>query len=151
MTLPDRLSALLPDLRRLAGALTGSPKARADDLVLRALHQFLRDAPPQEAGQIKGRLQGLLIRLVELRPLEPCPASMDPMERALRDLPAGHRAALILVDVERCSYAQAAQVLGISRNVFMGRLATARQRIAQQMQEAPQGHQHNPSHLRLVQ
>jgi RNA polymerase sigma-70 factor (ECF subfamily) len=67
----------------------------------------------------------------------------------LVDLPASHRAALILVVVEGCSYEEAAQTLGISRPVLMGRLTAARHMLARSLEDMKSGAIREP-YLRLV-
>ena len=150
--MPDAsaLSPLLPGLRRFASALMGSPKAPADDLILRAIHHIQHEAPPEDEAQLHSALRAALARLAqgERLPAEAQPA--EGLEKALLDLPAGHRAALVLVNVEHCSYAQAAELLGISRNVLIGRLASARQMIARQMQDATPMRRQGAPYLRLV-
>jgi DNA-directed RNA polymerase specialized sigma24 family protein len=143
------LPALLPDLRRFAAALTGSPKARADDLVLRALHQVLREAPVADEAQLKQAMRAGIVRLARNRPESALTKGAGALETALRELPVMHRAALMLINVEHCSYDEAAQVLGISRAVLIGRLTAARQIIARHMQEDSRGSARAPF-LRLV-
>lgn len=150
MSIAATLSGLLPSLRRLAAALIGSPRAPADELVLRALHQMLREPPPENEAGLKAVLQARLARLAEMRPAPALTPPAQGMERALLELPASHRAALVLVCVERCSYAEAAKALGISRNVLIGRLASARQMIARHMQDEAQGRRASAPYLRLV-
>ncbi len=134
--MPDAtaLFPLLPGLRRFASALLGSPKAPADDLVLRAIHQIQHDAPPEDAAHLRSALLAALAGLAQCEPLPEEAHPAEGLEKALLDLPVAHRAALVLINVENCSYAQAAQLLGISRNVLIGRLASARQMIARRMQ-----------------
>lgn len=43
------------------------------------------------------------------------------------------RAPLVLREFERCSYAETASILGVSEATVRGRLARARQQLAQQM------------------
>ena len=151
MTASARLSAHLPSLRRFAAALCGTPKGQADELVLRALHATLRDPAPENGVVLYRKLRTRLASLAQLRALpHPSPiAQSHPWEAALVDLPAGHRAALILVSVEGCSYEEAAQILGISRPVLMGRLTAARQMLARNMDKVTTG-THRAPYLRLV-
>ena len=151
MTAAARLSAHLPSLRRFAAGLCGTPKGQADELVLRALHATLRDPAPENGVVLYRKLRTSLASLAQLRALpRPMPSTQaHPWESALVDLPAGHRAALILVAVEGCSYEEAAQTLGISRPVLMGRLTAARQMLARQMDDMNTGTLRAP-HLRLV-
>ena len=144
------LAPLLPGLRRLASALMGSPKAPADDLVLQAIHHIQHDAPPADEDHLRSALQAALTRLAQGQPYSERAQPVEGLEKALLDLPAGHRAALVLVNVEHCSYAQAAQLLGISRNVLIGRLASARQMIARQTQDAMPMRRQGAPYLRLV-
>ncbi len=151
--MPDTasLSAHLPSLRRFAAALCGAPKERADELVLRALHAVLRDPPAKNEALLCRKLRATLAHLAQIRALpRPAPqAQTHPWETALIDLPAGHRAALILVSVEGCSYEEAAQTLGISRAVLIGRLTAARLMLARRMDEMKGGAIRAP-YLRLV-
>jgi RNA polymerase sigma-70 factor (ECF subfamily) len=142
---------LLPDLRRCAAALCGTPKGQADELVLRALHNLWREKLPENEGGLRRKLRASLTRLAQIRalPRPPSGTGAHPWESALVDLPAGHRAALILVTVEGCSYEEAAQILGISRPVLMGRLTAARQMLARSTQDMDTGMRRAP-HLRLV-
>ena len=146
-----RLSAHLPSLRRFAAALCGTPKGQADELVLRALHATLRDPVPENGAALYRKLRTRLASLAQIRALpRPAPhAGAHPWESALVDLPASHRAALILVVVEGCSYEEAAQTLGISRPVLMGRLTAARHMLARSLEDMKSGAIREP-YLRLV-
>ena len=151
MTAVARLSAHLPSLRRFAAGLCGTPKGQADELVLRALHTTLRDPAPENGVVLYRKLRSSLANLAQLRALpHPVPSTQaHPWESALVDLPAGHRAALILVAVEGCSYEEAAQTLGISRPVLIGRLTAARLMFARRMDGVTGGAMRAP-YLRLV-
>ena len=151
MSTAPSLSVLLPSLRRFATALSGVPKGRADELVLRALHSVLREPPAESEAVLCRKLRASLTSLTQIRALpRPTPsAQAHPWEAALLDLPVAHRAALILVSVEGCSYDEAAQTLGISRAVLMGRLTAARHMLTNSLEDARPGAIHAP-HLRLV-
>lgn len=145
------LCVLLPSLRRFAAALSGAPKGRTDELVLGALHSVLREPPAESQAVLRRKLRSRLTSLTQGRalPLPTPSAQAHPWEAALLDLPAAHRAALILVSVEGCSYEEAAQTLGISRPVLMGRLTAARHMLTNSLQDAPSRAIRAP-HLRLV-
>jgi RNA polymerase sigma-70 factor, ECF subfamily len=51
--------------------------------------------------------------------------------RAIRQLPWGFREAVVLVDLQERSYAEAAQIAGVELNTLRTRLHRARQRLAQ--------------------
>jgi DNA-directed RNA polymerase specialized sigma24 family protein len=148
---PPSLYVLLPSLRRFAAALSGAPEGRADELVLRAIHSVLREPPAESEAILCRKLRAQLTSLTQIRalPRSTPGAKAHPWEAALLDLPVVHRAALILVSVEGCSYDEAAQTLGISRAVLMGRLTAARHMLANSLQDATSSAIHAP-HLRLV-
>jgi len=150
---PDALTRFLPDLRRFAAALTGSPRSRADELVLRALRDVMVKAPEAGDGagddQLKRGLRANLAHLAHVQvPRHPA-ANANAFETALLDLPSTHRAALILICVEDCTYEEAAQTLGVNRAVLIGRLAAARQLMARRLQEEARSDE-APPYLRLV-
>ena len=97
--MPDAtpLSPLLPDLRRFAAALMGASHAAADDLVLRALREVLRDAPEADQASLRRLLRACLVRLASNRPQPALPEGAEALEQALGALPILHRAALLLV------------------------------------------------------
>lgn len=57
----------------------------------------------------------------------------DTVWAAIRELPWGFREALILVDLQERSYAEAAQIAGIELNTLRTRVHRARARLAQQL------------------
>jgi RNA polymerase sigma-70 factor, ECF subfamily len=146
----DQLVAVLPRLRRFARGLTGSA-ADADDLVqaaceraLARAHQFqegtrfdswmfrivqtiridqirsrdVRKEEPEAEGERIGSDEP--VRRVEAR------LALDEVRRALQDLPAEQRTALLLVTVDGLSYKEAAAVAEVPVGTIMSRLARAR-------------------------
>ncbi len=143
---------LLPGLRRFAVALTGAQETpgprQADEMVLRAVHTTLRAGPYTSQVALRTALYGAFIHLQHGRP----PAQSEgltPIAGGLRELPLAHRAALLLVTLESFSYDEAADILGVSRNILLGRLAATRQMLARHMEAASSGAA-RPPHLRLV-
>lgn len=59
----------------------------------------------------------------------------DPVLRAIQDLPAPFREALLLVDLEGFSYHEAAEILGTLTGTVMSRLHRARKRLHKQLAE----------------
>lgn len=146
-----RIEAARPRLYRLAYSWTHDPHF-ADDLVQdsfeRALSRLseLRD---------EDRLEVWLMRIMHNRHLDLIRArrEMDPLEddlvpggsspeadaehaqlvrhtrAAVAQLPDDHRHVLLLVDLEECSYAEAAAILGIPIGTVMSRLSRARVRL----------------------
>ena len=55
------------------------------------------------------------------------------LREAIAGLPFELRAPLVLCEFERCSYAQAADVLNLTESTLRGRLARARRELVQQM------------------
>ncbi len=151
MPFAPSLSALLPRLRRFAAALCVTSRERADEWVLRALKELSYDPPAPSEADWYFWARAHLIHLAEASPKIPrAPqAPLPPLEAALLDLPLGHRAALLLVTLEGCSYEEAARLCGISRAVFVSRLTSARHMLAHFLAERQQGMEQAP-YLRLV-
>ncbi|MDG2523768.1 RNA polymerase sigma factor [Stenotrophomonas sp. HITSZ_GD] len=147
----DRLRALLPRLWRFARSLAGDPAA-ADDLVQSALERALRGWDARRDDQaLQAWLFSILYRrfidearrarrwqrLLGLLAASPPPLAPSPEqihgERVLLghfgELPAEHRAVLMLVAVEGFTYQQAADTLGIPIGTVMSRLSRARERL----------------------
>lgn len=146
----DQLVAVLPRLRRFARGLTGSA-ADADDLVQAACERALVRAHQFQEGT---RFDSWMFRIVQtiwidqirardVRKEEPEAeaerlGSDEPMRRvearlalgevrrALQELPAEQRAALLLVTVDGLSYKEAAAVADVPVGTIMSRLARAR-------------------------
>jgi len=140
-------------MRRYALALTNDP-ARADDLVQDALERALRKR--HLFGQ-RGRLRGWLFKIlynvflngrgefekalkqVPVDGLEHGPLSVAPDQedrvayieiiRALHDLPAQQRAAIVLVALEDMAYDEAAEVLGVPVGTLRSRLSRGREAL----------------------
>ena len=62
-------------------------------------------------------------------------ARVAALRSAVAALPFELRAPLVLCDLERCSYAQAAELLGLSEPTLRGRLARARRELVRTMRE----------------
>ncbi|HYZ62309.1 MAG TPA: sigma-70 family RNA polymerase sigma factor [Acetobacteraceae bacterium] len=144
------LIGLLPRLRRFGLALTGSP-ADADELVRATYESAMRRERHFRRGS---RLDVCLYTIMHnqwtdqlkwrrIRPRdglgtgtkngEPtaaaAPAALAAARDALATLPAEQRSALFLVCVDRLSYAEAAEVLGVARGTLMSRLSRGRQEL----------------------
>lgn len=152
----------LPRLRRHARLLTGDT-ARADDLLQDTLERALLKAAlwrPELGGPDRGQalrawLLSLMHRLFlnQLRDerrhpheafddelhggiaADSSPALRLDLERALAALPAPAREVLLLVCVEELSYEETARVLDVPLGTVMSRLARARERLRQLMQQ----------------
>ena len=84
----------------------------------------------------------LIARIEASHAAAPQPALGDPdgrLTRALRQVPAAEREALMLVAWEQLSYAEAAQVLGCSPNAIGIRVHRARARVREAFGEPPPG------------
>jgi len=147
----DRIVSHLPELRRFAGALIAPGQLQSsgavDDIVLRSAAAVLRDRPDPD-GQLRLSLYTAVIRFAQGRDLRPAAApSPGSFADGLLSLQLHHRAALLLVTLERLTYEEAATVLGVSRNFLVAKLSTARQVLARRM-EAPGVRP--AAHLRVV-
>ena len=160
MTSPfaDALVAQLPGLRRYAVALAGN-LALADDLVQdcieRALQQQnqLREHARLGAwlrrilyhlyideirrGKRRGREQDVteLADQLELSAPAPDNSAMREFLQAVNRLSPEHRQVLLLVSVEELSYREIAEELEIPIGTVMSRLARARERLRELMQD----------------
>jgi len=161
---PEAAIAHIPRLRRYARLLTGDG-ARADDLVQDTLERAVRKwtlwrAPPE--GDAAAALRRWLLTLMhnlhanqrrdrgwfdqhaELdagnEPLhEPHAATAQrlDLERGLATLAPPLRETLLLVSVESCSYAEAAEILGVPVGTVMSRLSRARAQLRERLEGAP--------------
>lgn len=148
----DALVAQLPALRRYAMALTGNA-ALADDLVQdcieRALAQGEQLREPERLGgwlrrilyhlyidalrrdKRRGREQDIaeLADHLELSAPAPDTSAVREFIHAVGRLSAEHRQILLLVSVEELSYREIAEELEIPLGTVMSRLARARERL----------------------
>jgi RNA polymerase sigma-70 factor, ECF subfamily len=152
------LIAHLPGLRRYATALTGSASA-ADDLVQDCIERALRRwATLQDRQRLaawlrsilhnlyldekrRGRSRGIGVDLTEmdndlaLSALPEDRTVATDLMRAMSRLSAEHRQILLLVGLEGLSYREIADELAIEIGTVMSRLARARDRLRQIMEE----------------
>ena len=157
-----QLIALLPQLRRFALALSGTPDA-ADDLVQTACIRALAASQQWQPGT---RMDSWLYKIIQnlwidqrralatagggsaVEDLDSLPAEVDEeaqihsqlelaqVLRAMQRLPDAQRSLLALVSVEGLSYKEAAEVLGLPMGTVMSRLARARIALKTYLQEA---------------
>jgi RNA polymerase sigma-70 factor, ECF subfamily len=164
----DDLARLTPALRRFASALIpregSGPNDAAAEMVHRTLALALKTGRQPAADQLRIWLYTTLIHLNQARlqaiseaggapPASPAPRSQG-VNQALLELPLSDREALLLVVIEGFTYAQSAEILGISRATLVCRIARARALLGQHLDAAlPFGarrHLRQPNHLRLV-
>ena len=155
------LVALLPRLRRFALGLTGSTD-QADDLVqtgcLKALERSAQWQPGTNLASWMFRiLQNTWLDQRRTETRRNTVADSEKVERQIgedgehghetrdelrrvevliRDLPQEQRAVLLLVCVEGLSYKETAETLEVPIGTVMSRLARARGRLADQLQDA---------------
>jgi RNA polymerase sigma-70 factor (ECF subfamily) len=159
------LVALLPELRARALRLSGNP-ALADDVAQDALERALRFASQYEPGtnlrawamQIvftvfitrwrRRRRERVALEQLAADPhawtfpaAHPAPdagerALLPSTVRKLDALPPGFRAVIVLVDLERRTYRDAARELGVPVGTVMSRLHRGRKLLAAQIGEA---------------
>jgi RNA polymerase sigma-70 factor (ECF subfamily) len=154
------LTAQLPALRRYATALLGNAAA-ADDLVQDCIERALRQSDSlQDLLRIGGwlrsilhnlhidairrmRRQGMRVELTEVdntlavvAPPRDHAAMMD-FDKAMTALSVEHRQILLLVGLEGLNYREVATELDIPIGTVMSRLARARERLRQQLGDAP--------------
>ena len=154
----DALVAQLPGLRRYAMALAGNA-ALADDLVQDCIERALGQESPaartssgwrdgcgascitfisMRSGATKGaaasRISTELADQLELSAPAPDNSAMREFIHAVNRLSAEHRQILLLVSVEELSYREIADELDIPLGTVMSRLARARERLRELMQ-----------------
>jgi RNA polymerase sigma factor (sigma-70 family) len=153
-----RVQELIPRLRRYARALTGE-RAAADDLVQDTLERAWNKLHLWRHGsdlrawlftimhnvhvnQIRSRASGYTVPLDDDIPDAPVRATQSDMlevrdiDAALRRLPLEQREVVLLVALERLSYAESAKALGIPIGTVMSRLARARERLRVMLADA---------------
>lgn len=159
------IEALIPRLRRFARALTGSREA-ADDLTQDTLERAWTKRELWQAGTnlrawLFAVMHGVFVNGTRRRrPTESLDAmqstggerrddsasvetaiALRDMRAALLRLPDDQRQVVLLVGLEQCSYAEAAEVLGVPIGTVMSRLARGRERLRQLLEEgAPDRH-----------
>ncbi len=174
-SLRRRLDALRPRLYRLAYSWCHDT-ALADDLVQEALIKALaRSEQLRDAQALDGWLFSILnncwrdyLRVrrefTDVDDLDdaivdesPTPeqryASRQTIQRvrlAIAALPLGQRQVVTLVDIEECSYAEVAAILGVPVGTVMSRLARARQALRQHFMTEQMPQSANQSVLRRV-
>jgi RNA polymerase sigma-70 factor, ECF subfamily len=144
----DEIEACVPALRRYARALTRNAD-QADDLVQDCLERAIRKRRLWlPTGPIRAWLFKMLLNIyrndlrsrsrrgdhvpldVLTEPSIPAPQpgriALAEMSRAIDNLPADQREALLMVVLEGMSYGEAANVLGIPDGTLMSRLSRAR-------------------------
>lgn len=151
----------LPRLRRYAAALSGS-MAAGDDLVQDCIERALRQAdrlrdPEKLGGWLRSIVHNLHIdelRRKRSRGIEEdisgltddFAVSVPPVDRApfheftaaMATLSAEHRQILLLVGLEGMSYSGVATELSIPIGTVMSRLARARERLREALENGPQ-------------
>ena len=162
----------IPRLRRYARLLTGN-RERADDLVQDTLERACRKwslwSPQASVGSgLRGWLLSMMhnvfVNQVRATPNETAldeqaeEATHEPfahtaerldLQAALAQLSPGLREIILLVCVEECTYAEAAQVLGVPVGTVMSRLSRAREKLRELMDETAARHTVEPA-LKLV-
>jgi RNA polymerase sigma-70 factor (ECF subfamily) len=149
---PDRLRDHLPRLRRLAAYLTGS-RDHGEDLLQDTLERVLR-SPRQVQGDAypyltralrnthvdRARAAARRPQTVELIPeAVEAPSAVDDRAEAVLEarevlaavaaLPEVYRSVVVAVDVQGCSYSEAAERLGVPVGTIMSRLYRGRRRV----------------------
>ncbi len=156
----DRIVSYLPELRRFAGALIapGRPHSTGeiDDLVVRAAALVCRETSsrekPASETDLRLGLYAAVLRFAQSRDYRPSlppgpPPTPGSFADGLLSLQIQHRAALLLVTLERLSYEEAATVIGVSRTFLVAKVSTARQLLARRMEASGD---RRATHLKVV-
>jgi RNA polymerase sigma-70 factor (ECF subfamily) len=157
-SLRDDLVAAIPNMRAFAISLCGN-RDRADDLVQEALVKawnhldsfevgtnlkawlftILRNAYFSELRRTKREVadsEGLIAANVPIPAEQHAHLELKELTRALAELPADQREALILVGAEGFSYEEAASISGCAVGTVKSRVNRARTKLAELMGEA---------------
>lgn len=158
--LPQQLVALLPRLRRFAYSLTGS-KDEGDDIVQSACVRALSRVHQWQPGT---RLDSWMFRIIQTtwidrlrakrvrgedhdqdvvetlvgddgRRLTESRIMLARVRKAIGHLPDDQRSVLVLVAVDGLSYREASDILDIPLGTVMSRLARARRRLHELLNE----------------
>jgi len=158
--LPQQIVALLPRLRRFAYSLTGS-RDDGDDIVQAACERALSRLHQWRPGT---RLDSWMFRIIQTtwidrlrtrrvrgedyapdlidtlvgedgRRLTEARLMLSRVRKAIERLPADQRSVLVLVAVDGLSYREASDILEVPLGTVMSRLARARRRLHELMQE----------------
>ena len=157
----DLLVALIPNLRRFAGKLTGSSDD-GDDLVQSTLERALfKQHQLRGVEEIRSWVFSILHSVwfnelrarkvrrgsgfVDTESLVDTSGASNPeaqqvsvqISRLIAELPEAQRAVLLLVDVEGLSYQEVSEVVGIPKGTVMSRLARARKKLLDAMAQGP--------------
>jgi DNA-directed RNA polymerase specialized sigma24 family protein len=133
------MEACIPALRRHASAMLRNPRD-GDELVRACLSRALeqgraRGEPSETRTWLLAILHGeLATRPWQARLRRANRAGRKPMQDPLRELDQladQQRAVLLLVAIEDLSYADVAQILGITQDLVMSLLADGRERLRQ--------------------
>ena len=148
------LVRLMPALRGYGRALGGSV-ATADELVQETLVRALgNDRRPEQLGELRAWLFTILRNawLTSLRAgrrIEPLEEGMEPAEagagaqdhlalddlaRAMRNLPAPQREAVVLMGAQGLPAAEAARICGVAEGTMRARLSRARHTLRRTLQ-----------------
>lgn len=148
----DTLLTHLPALRRYGYGLTGN-RPEAEDLLQATVLRALENEKSWRGANGRAWLYTIMTNLYRnsvrgkarapvLRPIEegmavagdgaePDPMLRDRLLAALDTLNPEARAVLILVAIEGCAYAEAAQITGVPIGTVMSRLSRARRQMAE--------------------
>lgn len=158
--LPLQIVALLPRMRRFACSLTGS-RDEGDDVVQSACERALSRLDQWQPGT---RLDSWMFRIIQTtwidrvrsrrlrgedqatdivesmvgedgRRMTEARLTLQRVRRAIDQLPENQRSVLVLVSVDGLSYREAAKILDVPVGTVMSRLARARRRLHELMQE----------------
>lgn len=147
------LMSELAGLKRFGLSLTGNP-ADADDLLQLTVERLLERGMPEDAHPAKwayrvcrnlwiDEIRAREVRsrhqqaeqsadaLAHMTPGGEDSAQLEQVAKAMAMLAEDQRAALTLVAVEGCSYAETAEILGVPIGTIMSRVARARQALAE--------------------
>jgi RNA polymerase sigma factor (sigma-70 family) len=159
---PDRLSVHLPRLNRLATGLCGSREAGEDlvqdtlERVLRSPRRIVGDELPylmravrnSHVDSVRSRTRRVATTAMTetLETVLPAPERTSAVIEArevlatVADLPKPYRDVVLAVDVAGCSYAEAAEALGVPVGTVMSRLYRGRRRVIEAIDaKAPRG------------
>lgn len=126
---------------------------RADAAVLSWLHRIVVNAclDRMRRNKVRATVQlkdgDELVSQTQAEPIDALETTLD-IERALRELPETQRAAVVLVDIEGRSVADAAHILGVPTGTVKSRCARGRLKLASLLEDLRHRGNH-PGHSRV--